>query len=191
MGTEVENKGTFWIETFTGNKFYYDSIDSNELYIEDIAHALANTIRFGGHAKHAYTVAEHSVHISNLVDPDFALWGLMHDATEAYMMDMPSPLKRFIPKYKELEDRLSNHIFDWFVSPTIKNLNPEKFLDMFHRVKDADIKMLITERNQLFDNHSLWGLDDLFEPYDFKLNLWSHKQAEQEFLNRFKELTYK
>ncbi|MGD0775965.1 MAG: phosphohydrolase [Candidatus Solibacter sp.] len=79
-----------------------------KILVEDIAHALAHQCRFGGHASTFYSVAEHSVHVSKLCPAEDALWGLLHDASEAYLVDLARPLK-LLPEfaaYREAERRL-------------------------------------------------------------------------------------
>jgi 5'-deoxynucleotidase YfbR-like HD superfamily hydrolase len=96
---------TSWIQTYTGKPFWPLEPELGEIDIVDIAHALSMQCRYSGHTKRFYSVAEHSVHISNSVSPENALWGLLHDASEAYLVDIPRPLKPYLPQYKEAETR--------------------------------------------------------------------------------------
>lgn len=80
--------------TYTGKVFDFDSPSDGPVCLEDIAHALGMLCRFNGHIRRFYSVAQHSVLVSKLVDPRYALLALFHDAAEAYVGDMVSPLKR-------------------------------------------------------------------------------------------------
>ncbi len=87
-----------YIETFTGRSFRPLSPGDAPIVIEDIAHALSNQCRFSGHTRVHYSVAEHSVRVSKLLadwgaPKEEQLWGLLHDASEAYLVDIPAPLK--------------------------------------------------------------------------------------------------
>src|ERR1039457_6405429 len=96
-----------FIGTFSGLRFWPLAPNPDDILIADIAHALAHQCRFGGHAWKFYSVAKHSVHVSQLCPPEHALWGLLHDASEAYLVDLPRPLKllpEFAP-YREAERR--------------------------------------------------------------------------------------
>ena len=93
-----------WFLTTTGRQFWPASPDPEQIQIEDIAHALSNLCRFGGHTREFYSVAQHSVLVSQNVPDDLRLVGLMHDATEAYCGDMIRPLKNVLPEFKELEN---------------------------------------------------------------------------------------
>ncbi len=92
-----------WVLTSTGTSFVFN-VDNPELInpwdinIKDIAHALSRICRYNGHTKHHYSVAEHSVRVCSILtdrhlEPMVVRAGLMHDATEAYIGDMPGPLK--------------------------------------------------------------------------------------------------
>lgn len=103
--------------------------------IKDIAHSLAHQCRFGGHLPEFYSVAQHSILCSKMVDAENCLAALMHDASEAYLLDIPSPIKKRLTNYKELEDNLMTIIakkynFQWPLS---------------NQVKEADYAMLVSE----------------------------------------------
>lgn len=99
------------IRTFTGQ--YIDLLDPKpeHIHIVDIAHALSNMPRFAGHLKHFYSVGQHSLFCANRAPVRLQLAALLHDASEAYLMDIPSPLKSAIPTYKEIEYKLMKVIF--------------------------------------------------------------------------------
>ena len=92
------------IRTFTG--IYVNIFEPTEdmFCIEDIAHALAHQCRFGGHLPRFYSVAQHSVESMRHVPNSMAYDMLMHDASEAYLLDLPKPIKLNMPQYNEIED---------------------------------------------------------------------------------------
>lgn len=102
------------IRTYTGR--YVDPFDPkpDDIVIEDIAHALSNLCRFGGHTKCFYSVAEHSLLCAVLVPGEHKLAALLHDASEAYLVDIPTPIKNRLPGYVEAEDRLMKVIAEKF-----------------------------------------------------------------------------
>ena len=101
----MNRKGDF-IQTFTGRMFWPIDPQPDEVDIEDIAHALSNVCRFCGHTREFYSVAQHSVLVSEIVPAAFALEGLLHDATEAYISDVARPVKPYLTNYKEIEINL-------------------------------------------------------------------------------------
>lgn len=80
-----------WMQTFTGRAYWPCDPLPSDVYIGDIAHALARLCRFNGHVivPH-YSVAEHSVRCSRIVESNLALAALLHDAAEAYVADVPN-----------------------------------------------------------------------------------------------------
>lgn len=87
-----------WLQTHTGVHFYPLDPRPEEIDITDIAHSLALQCRWAGHVKQHYSVAEHCVRVSRIVPKEDALWALLHDAAEAYLIDLPRPLKN-LPEF--------------------------------------------------------------------------------------------
>jgi 5'-deoxynucleotidase YfbR-like HD superfamily hydrolase len=117
------------IKTYSGNQISFTSPSIEDINIEDIAQGLSNLCRFTGQCVF-YTVAEHSIKVAQLVgcvERKSALAGLMHDATEAYLGDVSSPLKGMLPDYKIIEDRM------WKIIATKFNL-PLEIPEIVHHV---------------------------------------------------------
>jgi len=177
----MERKGD-WCQTYLGKKFYPLDPRPEDFYIEDIAHALSNLCRFGGHSSEFYTVAQHSVIISDLCSPQNALWGLLHDGMEAYLVDIPRPVKRCLPDYIECEQLVMENMAKAFNLP----------MPMPKEVKNLDTYLLTVERDLLMKTELDWGLvyDDL--KLDIKIEkFWSPEEAKTEFLNRYISLKAK
>lgn len=99
-----------YIRTYSGRKFYPLDPRPEEVCIEDIAHHLSNQCRWAGAVKSFYSVALHSMHVSMMTHKENALAALLHDASEAYLCDMPKPAKHGMPEYQGIEDRLQEVI---------------------------------------------------------------------------------
>lgn len=109
-----------WIQTATGNKFDYANPRVDSISRIDIAHALDKMPRFAGHLNSNYTVADHCLNLSLLVPehPLFKLQALLHDAAEAYTMDIPTPLKDLLDnKFRRIEINIESAIFEHFNVP--------------------------------------------------------------------------
>ncbi len=169
--------GTPAIMTVSGRFFEFLAPKPEQIEIEDIAHALSMTCRFGGHVKRFYSVAEHSTRVSQVCDPADALWGLLHDAAEAYLVDLPGPIKRTIPGYCELEKRIQGAIMDRFGLSR----------DESDSVRRADGRLLATEGRDLCAAN--WKFLNLPEkPLPLKITPVSQWEAKGWFLDRFAEL---
>lgn len=168
-----------WIQTYTGKQFWPLDPRPEEVCIEDIAHALSNTCRFAGHCKNFYSVAEHSVLVSLVVPPEDALAGLLHDATEAYLLDIPTPIKKCLDNYGLAEQRLWLAIADAF------DLN----LDLPVAVHRADHSILLAEKEQIMNSPPAdWRIKD-GTPAAVTIGCVSPSVAEEMFLIRYKDLT--
>lgn len=183
--TETKNNdtekviATETIQTFSGMTIDYNNPDPKQIVIEDIANALSKICRFSGQTNMFYSVAEHSVLVSRKCPPRFALYGLLHDAMEAYMSDLLSPLKNLCPNYLTLEKRM------W--EAVAKKFKMQKKLPK--EVKEVDLRMLMTERDVVFNKKMLWeGLEHV-EPYkDLAIMGYNHEDAKDMFLQRFEEV---
>lgn len=108
-----QRKGDF-IRTWSGKSFYPLDPDPEQIDIQDIAWALSMQCRYAGHVKHFYSVAQHSVYVSKACDESDALWGLLHDASEAYIQDIIRPVKIHLSEYKVIEARREKVIAERF-----------------------------------------------------------------------------
>lgn len=128
-----------WIATFSGNRFWPLHPTAADIRIEDIAHALSNICRFTGHCREFYSVAEHSVHVSRVCDPKDALWGLLHDASEAYICDVARPIKPMLTNYRSIEHEIMLCVCERF---GLDPIQPDS-------VTIADDRLLATEARDL------------------------------------------
>ena len=174
-----------WCATYTGMQFWPLDPRPEDICIEDIAHALALQCRFNGHTTEFYSVAEHSVRVSRACPPAFALWGLLHDAPEAYIGDMVRPLKRGpgMEEYCRADVRIMAAVAEVFGLPM-----PPDGADMPRVVAAADDALLHAEaRDLLLPCPDQWWSEEQAHPEP--VEAWSPHDAELAFLDRFDELT--
>ena len=176
--------GAAYFRTFTGRHVYPLDPKPDQISIFDVAHALSQICRFVGHTTALYSVAQHSVLVSQHVPPGDALWGLLHDASEAYLCDLPSPIKRDpeMGIYRIAEDRLMLAVCERY------GLAPE----MQCSVKLADRLLLATEFRDVTTMDDMdWVLAECgCKPLaDYTIQPWTPSIAEKAFLDRFEELT--
>ena len=116
--------------TFKGIEFDIMNPTPEMIDIEDIAHSLSNQCRWGGHTPFFHSVAEHCLLCAEMAPAPFRLEALMHDASEAYILDVPTPLKALLGNYKEIEDKIMSVIakkygFNWPLSKTVKEIDKQ------------------------------------------------------------------
>ncbi len=175
-----QNQSKDWIQTFSGQRFYPLNPQAETIKIQDIANALSKQCRFSGQISEFYSVAEHSVYVSYLCDQKDALFGLLHDASEAYLVDVPRPLKQSgkFGHYIDAEKVLQEMIYTKYCS----------FSEEPESVKKADMIMLATEAQQVYPQlRADWQLPA--KPSILKLNFFDHKKAKEVFMDRFAELS--
>ena len=168
--------GEMFIVTHSGQRFYYDRPETFEFSLSEIGYALGNLCRFSG--QHGWwSVAQHSLFVSDLLEQRDQLRGLLHDASEAFMVDVPGPLKQmsFMSGYKELEGRVMKAIHRQFGIPEDEQAE--------QRVKRADMIAFKAEANMLGMNPQGWD-DWPLVPVGTYLSGLQNGQAGKEFERR-------
>lgn len=179
------DKSIGWMQVYGGKRLDLKDLGEPGAYdLEGIAHALSMTCRYGGHVKEFYSVAQHSYIISFFGgNPRANLAGLMHDASEAYLTDIPRPLKPFIHGYYDVEEKIMRAIAAQFDFP----------YPLPREIKDADLRICINEREDFQDiitsTEEYLGMDPAPDPLPInKLSSWEPAKAKEMFLRRYDEL---
>lgn len=151
------------VETYTGGQFDLFNPKPDDVRLQDIAAGLAHTCRFGGHCENFYSVAHHSIHVSHelpIEDPRLQLIGLLHDAGEAYLGDIPRPLKAKHDTFERTEELILAAVWDSFNidSPTE---------DEWERVMAADDRLLAYEATNILTGGE-WADSSPELEYDLK-----------------------
>lgn len=167
------------LRTSTGRLVWPLEPRVEDIAIGDIARALSQVCRFGGHTDQFYSVAQHSVSVSLAVPREIGLWALLHDASEAYLGDVPSPIKytETFAAYREAEARLQTLIFETF----------GLFGSMPDAVKEADRRLLAAEIRDLTAamDYDAWAARAQAWPVIVPLQ---PRHAERAFMRRFHSL---
>lgn len=174
-----------WISTYTGKKFYFKRPDPSAICVEDIAHVLSRICRYGGHSEQFLSVAEHSVKIAEAVyyefhDSELTVAALFHDSAETYTGDLVSPLKRILPSYKIVENRIMQAIASKF------NFRWNK---EFHDIIKIFDKQMF--RREVLELRKIECFNKFMEvqPLNTVLEFWEPSIAKQKFLKLYEQLT--
>jgi len=163
-----------YIITASGRTFHPMRPHASEVDFGDIAHALSMLCRWNGHTSRFYSVAEHCVRVSGRVRPRDALWGLLHDAAEAYIGDTSTPVKKAVTGLAAMEHRLLDVIAE------VAGLD----MPLPHVVRVADRRMLVTEAKALMPGERWRELTHFGQPYNMAAEVlgWAPGVARQAFL---------
>jgi uncharacterized protein len=163
-----------WMQSFTGRQVYPLDMRVEDIDIRDIAHSLSMQCRYNGHSTRFYSVAEHSVLVCWAAPKEHKLAALMHDASEAYLCDLPRPVKNCVTGYKEAEAQVEAVIAERY---GFSYPHPAE-------VKELDNRILLDERDQIMAPPPAdWNLP--FKPLGITLHCWSPERAETMFLHMF------
>lgn len=168
-----------WVITYSGKRFNILDPNPADVKIEDIACALARQARFNGHTRFFYSVGQHSC-LGAEISPtkEIALHMLFHDATEAYVGDLVSPVKALLPDFEIIESRIH-----WAISQAFNLEYPLPKV-----VKQIDRRLLATEvRDLITKDLQSWSIGE-DEPFDFPIIPWPPEVTEARFLEIAKSL---
>ncbi|MET3505481.1 hypothetical protein [Halalkalibacter oceani] len=154
-----------WMETYSGKKFHPLNPSLEEICLEDIVHSLAKACRFGNHLPIHFSVAQHSM-ICALVARELGcskkieLYALSHDFSEAYIVDIPRPLKALLPDYKAIEHKVQNKMYEFVgLEPPTED---EKLI-----IKYIDNLVLYYEGKYLTNNVDGWIEELILDNEDY------------------------
>lgn len=174
-----------YCETFSGIRINLERPSCWEIEIADISRGLSHCCRWGGQIEHFYSVAEHCCFCLQLArryneNPHTQLYTLLHDASEAYICDIPAPLKKALPDYSFFEEQLMNTVCLRF--------GIDQAQVDFARVKYYDQQMAFIEASHLLRSKGSWWIGDIHEEIDFSIGR-SFDQSRREFEDSFLEVS--
>lgn len=181
-----ERIGGTHILTVSGRYVNPLALTEHDIVLEDVAHGLSNQCRFTGHTRSFYSVAEHSVRVTRWLRSRGAplyeqRWGLLHDASEAYLIDMARPLKvdpYFGKAYRGAESRAMAAVCRRF----------QLDAGMPEMVKRADVALLAAERRDLMPPNGEWIILDGVEVPSEVISPWSPRRAKKMFMAEYDRL---
>lgn len=190
LGTDAPELYTVedgWMELHSGTQFRFKAPTVDMIHFEDIAASIGKMCRYAGHVHTFYSVAEHCCLLMRYARDNMPsvtqrelLTLLMHDATEAYMTDIPRPIKHTLPQFKAFE-----HVIEAVIAERFNLITPHPTF-----VKMLDTRILRDERAQAMNpSENDWGTDKL-EPLGVKLCLWTPAEAIDNFTGDFQELIH-
>jgi 5'-deoxynucleotidase YfbR-like HD superfamily hydrolase len=176
---ESDHLEDVWVLTGHGKQFYLADPDASLIDIEDIANTLANICRFNGRTKGFYSVAQHSILVSEICADD-PLAGLLHDAAEAYIGDVIRPLKKLLKGVDQIETAITREIGSALSVDYERLRHP--------RIKHADDVALATEIRDLMPD---WPetTDRRPQPAALRIVPLRPGLARKAFLARYRELS--
>lgn len=182
-----------WLATASGGMWSIEDPRPEQVFVRDIAAGLSRTCRYGGQISEEaefYSVAEHSVimtswaHLAGVVRTrSEALTYLLHDGSEAYFGDMPTPLKALIPEFRALEDRAQGVIYRAFGvdADLVRALKPElKRIDT--RVRMDEREVMILEPALSAGRAALWRQDPDLTPLGVRPRMLAPSEARRTYL---------
>jgi len=176
IGVEFEVGPT--IRLHSGAILDFLNPSASDFTIEDIAHGLANVCRYAGQCDKFYSVAEHSLLVSDTAQ-GFEYAALLHDAAEAFIGDITRPLKQLLPEFKRIEGAIQHCIFSRFGLP----------LELPSEVKRADLRVLAAEQAQIMPpGTSGWAQAAGIDPAPILVRHLEPELAKSLFLEKFEQL---
>jgi hypothetical protein len=144
-----------WVQTASGKRVDLLTPSADQIDFKDVSWALSRIGRFNGHTNRFYSVAQHCLIMSQVVPAEIAIHALLHDAAEAFIGDIPAPLKELMPEFEGIEVQFLRAIY-------LAAGVPLPDVNQWSEVRMADLSMLLTERNQLMEPPpEPWAIDSM------------------------------
>ncbi|OQB96746.1 MAG: hypothetical protein BWX86_00588 [Verrucomicrobia bacterium ADurb.Bin122] len=174
-----------FVQTYTGRAFYPLAPRPGDVCIRDIAHHLSLRARWGGATRRLYSVAQHSVLVAEHLPEHLRIYGLLHDAAEAYLPDIAAPIKdAFVTRagrsFERVEEDVLGAIFQALEIPDVA-------LCWSNEVLRADRRAMATEKRDLL-RRPLRGWSAGAKPFTMFLDAWPLNYAEDQFMAAFDAL---
>ena len=139
-----------YITTYTGKHFEPTNPNPELIRIEDIAHALSMLCRGNGHVKTFWSVGQHCICCAREaaargLSNRMVLACLLHDASECYMSDVPTPFKNELPEYQEQEEHLLGIIYEKFLGSDLTEEEQKELKKIDHAMLWYDLEHLLGE----------------------------------------------
>jgi hypothetical protein len=186
LDTDTAYKAVSFIETYTGRAFFPLDPNPKDITIIDIAHHLSNQCRYSGATTWFYSTAQHCCLLADYVEekggsPLDCYQILNHDNPEAYLVDLPRPVKQFMPEFRIRDKKINDVIRPWL---GLGDLPIPPWQD------ELDSRIIVDERAQVMsDSGNDWGHD--LVPLGVIIEPWTSVIAEQQFLARYAKYSYK
>lgn len=169
------------ITTYGGTHFVPARPEKDKIHITDIAHALSLICRGNGQVKTFFSVGQHCINCALEAKERgygrrIILACLLHDAGEAYMSDVPSPLKRFLKDYEEMEERILDMIYTKYLGSGLTE--EEKRL-----VKEIDRDFLYFDLRELLNETTMEAEPAMRTAFSYEVRPFS--EVEQQYLQLF------
>ena len=197
----METKNDAYMELASQKKVHPFRLERDMVLIDDIANSLAMQPRFNGHLPKFYSVADHSIYVMRQAKkflehenfPDYLkhkilIRALLHDAAEAFISDIPSPVKRFMTCVKEIEDEILRKLYHFYDADIYNTY----WIQASNKIiKDSDIMVLLGEKYDLTNSRTRWDYyEDSYDRCSFTIYpSYSWRTSKREFLCVFHQLT--
>lgn len=173
-----------YITTYSGIHFYPLQPEADKIYIEDIAHALSLICRGNGHVKHFFSVGQHCINCAMEAEARgysrrVRLACLLHDASEAYLSDVPGPFKKSMPAYRELEQRMLDIIYGKYLGSPLTEAEAVLVKVIDEDMLYFDLRELLSESSDREEPEMKSRFSEGFVPFD---------EVERQYLGIFRKL---
>lgn len=172
-----------YITTYSGLHVIPTKPEKDKILIKDIAHALSLLCRGNGHVKTFFSVGQHCINCALEADARgysqrIILACLLHDASEAYLSDVPRPFKQYLPQYHEYEQILLNTIYQKYLGSSLSE-------EEARHVKEIDDDFLYFDLLELLNEKANGPAPHMKTTFSYEVK--SFLSVEQQYLDLYEK----